>query len=112
MNGSSINYNDHMEAAHAALARCAFSKVAIELMDDGAEATLDALDDAEDLVLAFGMPKPQELTRMRDELTDTYRVEMQHNARLSVIAAIAAIPTRLTRAANKQRLASDPFASI
>lgn len=105
MNGSNINYNEHMEKAHAALARCAFSKVAVELMDDEAWVSLDALDAAEDLVLAFGMPKPIELTRMRDEISEAYRVEMGTRARLSVVAKIAAIPTRLQRANRKQRLA-------
>jgi len=103
MNGSSINYTQHMEQAHIALARCAFSKVAVALMDECAMQTLDALDDFEDEILDNGAPTPSRALEMRDSITSTYRAEMSTSARLSTLGAIAAIPTRLQRAEQAKR---------
>lgn len=98
MNGSNINYSQHMSKAHQRLARCAFSKLAVTLMDEGSVLTLDLCDDLEDEILDFGKVDASRALWMRDTLTEQYRAEFTTSARLSTIQIIAAIPGRLAQA--------------
>lgn len=99
MNGSSINYSQHMHKAHLAIARCAFSKLTVTLMDEGSASTLDLVDDLEDEVIDFGAIDASKALQWRDSITKAYRSEFGTSARLSTIALIGALPAKFAKAA-------------
>lgn len=99
MNGSSINYSEHMNKAHLALARCAFSKLTVTLMDEGSASTLDLVDDLEDEVVDFGAIDALKALQWRNTITEAYRSEFGTSVRLSTVALIAALPAKFAKAA-------------
>jgi len=104
MNGSNINYAQHMHLCAERLARVLFSRIAVSLMDEESYNTLDLLDSLEDEILESSKnPTPHRLVEMRDALTNRYRTEFGTESKLSTIQLIASIPARFANAEAAQQ---------